>query len=165
MRIIGIDPGTATTGFSIIEILNRNIQLLEYGIISTKAGLPQSTRLDQIAKDLQTIIEKWSPSEACIEKLYFEKNIKTAMTVSEARGVIIQTLYSHGVNCHEMTPTQIKSTICGYGAADKQMVQEMVKRTLNLKEIPTPDDAADAIAAALCLAYQTKTPIPQKTSV
>lgn len=152
MKIIGIDPGIATTGFSIIENINGKISLLDYGCIRTQAGLKQAERLKQIAIDLNTLIDKWKPNKASIEKLFFAKNVKTAMIVAEARGVIMQKLTEKGVETNEYSPLEIKNAICGYGKADKKMVQQMVKIILALKETPKPDDAADAIAAAICLA-------------
>jgi crossover junction endodeoxyribonuclease RuvC len=156
MRIIGIDPGTAITGFSIIESDKGVIRLLDFGCIRTKAGLAQGTRLNQIAEDITTLVEKWKPHQASVEKLFFKKNVKTAMTVSEARGVIIQKFTEKGVELSEFTPLEIKSAVCGYGRADKKMVQEMVRLTFNMETVPKPDDAADAIAAAICLANSLK---------
>lgn len=150
MRIIGIDPGTATTGFSIMECLDGDLKILDYGCICTKKEFSQSSRLNQIAKDLNTLIKKWRPDSAAIEKLFFQNNIKTAMNVSEARGVIMQKLEEKGIDISEYTPLEIKNSICGYGKADKKMVQQMVKLYLNLPYIPTPDDAADAIAISIC---------------
>ncbi len=150
MRIIGIDPGTAITGFSILEKTEKGPKLLEYGCIKTKAGLDLSIRLNEIAQDLRSIIKKWKPTHASIEKVFFSKNVKTAISVAQARGVVIQILTEHGIMQREHTPLEIKSAVCGYGKADKKMVQEMVKLTLGMEEIPQPDDAADAIAAAIC---------------
>jgi crossover junction endodeoxyribonuclease RuvC len=152
MRIIGIDPGTAQTGFSIIESDKNKITLLSYGCIRTKAGLNQNVRLDQIAKNIDTIIKKWKPQHASVEKLYFKKNVKTAISVAQARGVILQKLTEKGIQTEEYTPLEIKSAVCGYGKADKKMVQQMTKLILNLPKAPKPDDAADAVAAAICLA-------------
>ena len=151
MIILGIDPGTATTGFSILQKNKGKITLLDYGCIRTAAGLQANIRLNQIAGDIDTIIKKWKPNVASIEKLFFQKNVKTAMAVSQARGVIIQKCTEKGLKISEYTPLEIKSAICGYGRADKKMVQHMVKITLGLKVTPKPDDAADAIAAAICL--------------
>ncbi|MFC1615608.1 crossover junction endodeoxyribonuclease RuvC [Patescibacteria group bacterium] len=153
MRIIGIDPGTAITGFGIIEKYNNKIKLLDYGCIRTPAGLDMSMRLNQIAEDLSTIIQKWSPKHASIEKLYFKKNIKTGISVAQSRGVILHILAKKGVPQTELSPLEIKSQICGNGNADKKMIQKMVKIILGLNTTPQPDDAADAIAAALCLAH------------
>lgn len=151
-RILGIDPGTATTGFSIIESHLGKITILDYGCIRTAAGLPKNIRLQQIAEDLVTLIKKWQPQAGSIEKLFFKKNVKTAISVAEARGVIIQKFTEHGLDFHEFTPLEIKLAVCGYGKADKKMVQQMLKIMLKMSQIPKPDDAADAIAAAICLA-------------
>ena len=152
MRIIGIDPGTATTGFSIIEKERGKIKLLDYGCIKTSKDLKHGDRLNQIADDLITLISKWQPQKASIEKLFFNKNVKTAISVAQARGVITETLNRKGISQQEFTPAQIKLSVCGYGKADKKMVQHMVKTILSLKSTPQPDDAADAIAAAICSA-------------
>lgn len=151
MRIIGIDPGTATTGFSIVESKNGEMRLLDFGTIRTQAGIAQGVRLNEIAKDISELIQKWNPQEASIEKLFFQKNAKTAMAVSEARGIIIQKLTEKGITTKEYTPPEIKSAVCGNGNADKKMIQQMVKMIFGLEKIPEPDDAADAIAAAVCL--------------
>ena len=153
MRIIGIDPGTAITGFSIIENDKSGIKLIDYGCITTHKDSPAAQRLQQIAQDITQLIEKHRPHRASVEKLYFQNNAKTAMSVSQARGVIIQKLEENGVPSAEYTPLEIKSAVCGYGKADKKMVQKMVKIIFNLTHTPKPDDAADAIAAALCLAH------------
>jgi crossover junction endodeoxyribonuclease RuvC len=152
MRILGIDPGTAITGFSILEVNKGTMKLLDYGCIRTHAGLSPHIRLNQIAEDIETIIKKWNPKSTSIEKLYFKKNVKTAISVAQARGVIIQKITENGLKFNEYTPLEIKMAVCGYGKADKKMVQQMVKMILNLNTIPQPDDAADAIAAAICLA-------------
>lgn len=152
MIIIGIDPGTATTGFSILENKGGEINLLDFGCIRTHKDLSPETRLNQIAQDINILVKKWNPKKAAIEKIFFKKNIKTAVSVAQARGVILQKLCEHGIQISEYTPLEIKSQICGYGKADKKMVQQMVKIVLGLNKIPKPDDAADAIAAAICLA-------------
>ena len=150
-RIIGIDPGTAITGFSILDKDYDKLRLIECGCIRTEAGLQIATRLNQIATDLATIIETYNPQVACVEQIFFQKNVKTAIDVAQARGVIIQKLTENSIPIYEFTPLQIKQNVCGYGKADKKMVQEMVKMTLNLAEVPKPDDAADAVAAAISL--------------
>lgn len=156
MRIIGIDPGTATTGFSILEHDKKKFRLLDYGCIKTSKNTAMPLRLHQIAEDLRTLIKKWQPNEASIEKIYFNKNVKTAISVAQARGVISQTLTENGVAQKEYTPAEIKMAVCGYGRADKKMVQRMIKMILGLKTEPKPDDAADAIAAAICNANSLK---------
>ncbi len=152
MRIIGIDPGTATTGYSILDHQNGKFHLLDYGCIKTQIGYPPNIRLQQIATDLATLIQKYHPQCAAIEKLFFQNNIKTAMSVSEARGVILNTCTNLNLQISEFTPLEIKSAVCGYGKADKKMIQQMVKIILALKNTPKTDDGADAIAVAICLA-------------
>ncbi len=156
MRIIGIDPGTATTGFAIIETNKSTLQILNYGCIKTSSKLQENIRLKQIAEDLEFLIKKWKPEKASVEKLFFKKNIKTAISVAQARGVIIQKLTENNIEFYEYSPSEIKSSICGFGNADKKMVQQMLKIMLKLKQEPKPDDAADAIATAICLANSIK---------
>jgi crossover junction endodeoxyribonuclease RuvC len=156
MRIIGIDPGTATTGFSILEIENRKLKLIDYGVIKTKPKQDEALRLQQIAEDLKTLIKNYNPSFASVEEIFFKNNAKTVISVAQARGVVLQNLYNQGIEIHGFTPLQVKSSICGYGKADKKMVQEMVKKIMKLDHIPKPDDAADAIALAICLANTLK---------
>ncbi|MFH1284405.1 MAG: crossover junction endodeoxyribonuclease RuvC [Candidatus Peregrinibacteria bacterium] len=153
MRIIGIDPGTATTGFAIIDIEKGRLTLCDYGCIRTQCGLPQNIRLTQIAEDVNILIKKWQPQKAAVEKLFFQKNVKTAMKVAEARGVILKELTEKGITASEYTPLEIKSSVCGNGKADKKSVQQMVKLIMGMFSEPKSDDAADAIAAAICLAH------------
>jgi len=152
MKILGIDPGTATTGFAIIETDGRSLKLLDYGAITTPKGLKNYTRLNQIADDIETLVKKWKPQKASIEKLFFNKNIKTAISVAEARGVISQHLAKNNIAISEFGPSEIKCAICGNGQADKKAVQKMVQLLMRLEKIPRPDDAADAIAVAICCA-------------
>lgn len=150
MIIIGIDPGTATTGFSILEVKNKKFSLLDFGYIHTHKSLKRAERLNNIAIDMEEILKKWKPDKAAVEKLFFNKNIKTAIAVAEARGVITQKCASKGIEIDEFGPSEIKSAVCGNGRADKKAVQKMVQILANLKEIPKPDDVADAIAVAIC---------------
>jgi crossover junction endodeoxyribonuclease RuvC len=151
MIILGIDPGTATTGYAVIKKLKNNIfEVLDFGTIETQKNLSDSARLLTLEQDLAEIIKTYKPKSAGVEKLYFENNAKTAMTVSQARGVVLLTLEKYHIPLHEFTPLQVKSIICGYGKAEKKQVQYMVQKTFNLKTIPKPDDAADALAIALC---------------
>jgi crossover junction endodeoxyribonuclease RuvC len=150
MRIIGIDPGTAITGFSIIEADKDKLTLLDAGYIHTHKGLKNPQRLNQISKDLREIVKKWKPQKASVEKLFFNKNITTGMSVSEARGVVTQIFAEHDIEICEFGPSEIKSHICGNGRADKKAVQKMVTILMGLKEVPKPDDVADAIAVAIC---------------
>ena len=158
MIILGIDPGTAITGFSILQREQRSITLLDYGCIRTASGVPHYERLNEIAADIETLIKKYRPTTCAIEKLFFSKNVKTAMNVAEVRGVLIHLAAKEGLTIHEYTPNEVKSNVTGDGKADKLQVQKMVKTILSLKEIPRPDDAADAIAIALCHAEHIKIP-------
>lgn len=151
MIILGIDPGTATTGYAFIEKNRRGeLRAMDYGVISTSAKDSASRRLAVLHGDLGKLIKKFKPDIAGVEKLYFEKNVTTAMGVSQARGVALLTLEEHGIELAEFTPLQVKSSVSGYGKADKKQVQYMVQKTFNLKSVPKPDDAADALAIALC---------------
>lgn len=152
MRILGIDPGTATVGFGVIEIINGKVCMLDYGCIKTEKTLNAATRLSQIKWDLSKLIEQWKPDCAVVEKLFFSKNVKTAMAVSQSRGVILQTLEEKNIDVAEYTPHEMKMNICGDGKATKQGIQKMVKLILKLSQIPKPDDAADALGLALCRA-------------
>ena len=155
MRILGIDPGTATTGYAFIEKRKDNsFDILDFGIIATKKTFTDAERLLVLQKDLQKLIKKFKPDAAGVEKLYFEKNAKTAMTVSQARGVVLVTLEENKIPLYEFTPLQMKSTICGYGGADKKQVQYMVQKSFGLQSLPKPDDAADALGIALCVALK-----------
>jgi len=156
MLILGIDPGTTIIGYSVIEIKKSGLNLIDYGCIYTTPNSPEEEKLVQIGEDINTLIKRWRIEKAAIEDLFFTNNAKTAIKVAQARGVLIKELASKGIEIHSYTPPQIKSAICGYGKADKKMVQKMVQMILNLKEIPKPDDAADAIACGICLANSIK---------
>lgn len=158
MIILGIDPGTATTGYGIIKTTKKadEFELLDFGVISTKKPFTDWERLKILADDLSEIIAKFKPDMVGIEKLFFTTNQKTVMTVSQARGVVLYICESNKIKISEFTPLQIKSFICGYGKAEKKQVQYMVQKTFKLKSAPKPDDAADALAAALCAAYGHK---------
>lgn len=153
MRILGIDPGTATVGFGIIEMTGRNYKVLDFGHISTEKTLSAPQRLNEIANDLQGLCEQWNPDICAVEELFFSKNVTTALKVAEARGVILQTLNRRGYPIHEYNPLQIKLAITGDGKAVKKQVQKMVAILLKLESVPKPDDAADALAVALCFAH------------
>lgn len=155
MRILGVDPGLALTGWGIIERKDEP-KLLDYGCIKTFANLTSSQRLLLIFDQFQKIIEHFHPDVICLEKLFFNTNAKTAILVGEARGVIKICTSLNNLKLKEFTPLQIKTTVVGYGRADKNQVQQMVKTLLGLKKIPKPDDAADGIAAALTYCYYNK---------
>ena len=150
MRILGIDPGTATIGFGIIESDRLKHKLLDYGCIKTQAGLPLPVRLQQIYHDLKSIIQEWSPQYVAIEEIFFSKNVKTAIQVAQARGAILQQIALGKHHITEYKPQQVKEAVCGYGRAEKKQVQKMVQLILEMDEIPHPDDAADALALAIC---------------
>lgn len=153
MRILGIDPGVATIGWAIIEIESThqdNVKIVDYGVITTEKHLSLSERLVEIEEDLQSIIKKYSPEYAGVESLLFCTNLKTAISVGEARGVVLLVLQKNALSFKEISPLQMKSVITGYGKADKEQVQKNVMRICGLNTKPTPDDAADAIALAIC---------------
>ncbi len=150
MRILGIDPGTGILGFGAIEIKNNNPVLIDAGVIRTPVKQEDSDRLKTIFDELNQLIKELKPEVMAVEKLFFSKNVTTAMSVAQARGIVLLLGKQHNLELHEYTPNQIKQAITGYGSAKKNQMQEMVKMHLKLKEIPKPDDAADALAAAIC---------------
>ena len=157
MIILGLDPGTATTGYGVIRVLGNRFQMLEYGIISTPAKNPMEKRLEMIYDNLQELLQKWQPDQAAVEELFFNQNITTAITVGQARGVLLLCCAQNNVPLAEYTPLQVKQALVGYGRADKKQIQQMVKMFLNLADIPKPDDAADALAIAICHAHNYQT--------
>ena len=154
--ILGIDPGTATTGWAILSQTERNLNPLGYGHISTEKFYSDDTRILELSQDLKKIINQYKPQEAAIESLFFFKNKKTVISVAQARGAILLTLRQNNVKVFGYTPLQIKQALTGYGRAEKKQMQEMVKNILKLKTIPQPDDTADAIAIALCHSHSRK---------
>ncbi len=152
MRIIGIDPGTGRLGFGVVDAKAGKLSLVDAGIITTPAHTPTPIRLEDIYTSLTQIIADTKPSMMAIEKLFFARNVTTAMSVAEARGVALLVGQQAGLMIEEYTPMQIKQSITGYGKADKKQMQEMVRLQLGLKTVPKPDDAADALAAAIMCA-------------
>lgn len=150
MKILGIDPGTATTGFGLIEKDGQKLTKLDYGVISTPKTSPMPERLQMLYEDLTEIVKSHKPDSVAVEKLFFTNNITTAMSVSQARGVVLLVAQQQKLSIAEYTPLQVKMSVTGYGQAQKKQVQEMVKRILKLTVIPKPDDAADALAIAIC---------------
>lgn len=150
MRILGIDPGIAIVGFGLIESNRGSVRMLQYGAVTTEAGLPLATRLVQIENDMTALIAQLKPDEIAVEELFFSKNITTGIAVAHGRGVILCTAERLGVPIFEYTPMQVKQAVAGYGLADKKQVMDMAKRLLKLKAVPKPDDAADALAIAIC---------------
>ena len=156
MRIIGIDPGTATTGFGVIDYDRGNYKFVDAGVITTLPDVPMPERLAQIHADLTQLVAETKPDAAAIELLFFGTNVTTAMTVGQARGIALLVLQTAGLSIAEYNPMQIKVSITGHGGAKKPQIQEMVKMLLKLNAIPKPDDAADALAIAITHAGMTR---------
>jgi crossover junction endodeoxyribonuclease RuvC len=148
---IGIDPGTATTGYGLVrETRDGGLEPVHFGVITTPKGIPDAERLDMLYQQLSTILREYKPTICGVEKLFFQKNVTNAITVGQARGVILLALAQAGLDVAEYTPNEVKQAVAGYGAADKRQVQEMVRILLSMPKIPKPDDAADALAIAIC---------------
>lgn len=150
MRILGIDPGTGIMGFGIIDYTRNSSKLVDAGVIRTPVKEEDSQRLSTIYDELHEIISEFKPEVMAVEKLFFAQNVTTAMSVAQARGVILLCGKQHNLTLFEYTPLQIKQALTGYGRAEKKQIQEMVRVILKLKEVPKPDDCADALAAAIC---------------
>jgi len=151
MLVIGIDPGTATTGYGLItEAEDGNLHVIDFGIIQTPADLPMPERLRELYRRLREILLLYHPQSGAVEKLFFQRNVRTALAVGQARGVALLALADMGMVVGEYTPLEVKQAVVGYGGADKNQVQQMVRVLLSLPEIPRPDDAADALAIAIC---------------
>ena len=150
MRILGIDPGYGITGFGVIDADRGNSTLISCGAITTPAGADFSARLSMIYEDMKSLLEKAKPDAVAIEELFFGQNVTTGIGVAQSRGVILLAIYQAGVPVYSYKPMQVKQAVVGYGNATKHQVQDMTKRLLHLQEMPKPDDAADAIAIALC---------------
>ncbi len=150
LRILGIDPGLATIGYALVDKETNHFEVLEYGVIKTSADKDDIERLEIIHRNIEALIKEFEPEQMAVEELFFNKNVKTAIAVGQARGVILLAGSQAGLKVAEYTPLQIKQAVVGYGRADKMQVQQMVKSLLNLSEIPRPDDAADALAISIC---------------
>lgn len=150
MLILGIDPGYAIVGFGLVESRGTRQKLVACGAINTPAGVRLSARLLQIANDLEELINQFKPDAMAIEELYFNNNVTTGIGVAQARGVIVMTAEKMGIPIYEYNPSQVKMSVVGYGKAEKRQVMDMTKRLLGLSAVPKPDDAADAVAVALC---------------
>ena len=165
MRILGIDPGIATIGFGLVEADRGQVHMVTYGAITTPAVLPLSKRLYQISCDMEDLIGQLKPDVISIEELFFNTNITTGIAVAHGRGVILCAAEKCGIPLHEYTPSQVKLAVTGYGKAEKRQVMDMTKRLLKLKAVPRPDDAADALALALCHARSFTSRLPQMGNV
>lgn len=156
MIILGIDPGIAIVGYGIMEYKNNKFRVIDYGAITTPSTMNTTKRLEKIYKGIDLLIKNYNIDEVGIEELFFNKNVKTAITVAQARGVILLACSHNDKLIYEYTPLQVKQGVVGYGRASKAQVQQMVTSMLNLKEIPKPDDVADALAIAICHAHANK---------
>jgi len=150
MRVLGIDPGTAITGYGVVGEVQGELQPLAFGVIKTPADQPLPRRLQLIYRAISDLAEEWKPTAAAVEELFFSRNVRTAMSVGHARGVTLLALANAGLDVAEYTPLAIKQAVTGYGNADKAQMQEMVRLLLRLDRVPRPDDAADALAVAIC---------------
>lgn len=153
MRILGIDPGIAIVGFGFIDKIGHKIEPVQYGSIETEAHTPPEKRLLTVYESAGALMDKYKPDEVSVEKLFFNRNVTTAFSVGQARGVIILAAAQRGLPIAEYTPLQVKQAVVGYGQAEKRQVQEMVKMFLKLSAVPKPDDVADALAVAICHAH------------
>lgn len=153
MKILGIDPGIAIVGFGIIEYDGVNFKVIDYGAVTSPAHTPVPARLKMVYDDMCYIIEKYKPDQVAIEELFFNNNAKTAITVGQARGVLVLAAENNKIPVYEYTPLQVKQAVVGFGRAEKKQVQQMVKSILKLHEVPKPDDTADALAIAVCHAH------------
>jgi len=154
-RVLGLDPGTAITGYGIVCAEGQSLTPVIHGVITTPAGLALPLRLQQLYGELCELIHTYQPSAAAVEELYFARNARTALAVGQARGVILLALAEAGLDIFSYTPLQVKKAITGYGRADKEQMQQMVRLLLSLEAIPQPDDAADALAVAICHAHSS----------
>ncbi len=151
MLVIGVDPGTAITGYGIVsQAPDGELEAVEYGVIRTEAGTPLPVRLRALHAELVQLIEHHQPAAGAVEQLFFQRNVKTAMSVGQARGAALLALAQADLPIAEYTPLEVKQAVTGYGGADKRQIQEMVRALLRLSELPRPDDAADALAVAIC---------------
>ncbi len=155
MRILGIDPGVAIVGFGVLDYVATKLTPVQYGCITTEANSDPALRLQQIYHTTLQLIDRYEPQAMAIEKLFFNRNVTTALAVGQARGVLLLAAKERGLAIAEYTPLQVKQAIVGYGQAEKKQVQEMVRMFLRLKDIPKPDDAADALAIAICHAHSS----------
>ena len=150
MRVLGIDPGTAIVGYGVIEHDGYDFRCIDHGVIRTPAKTPLADRLLEIHEQLTRLVRALGPDHVAVEELFFTNNAKTALSVGHARGVILLTIRERGLPLYEYTPNQVKQALVGYGSADKAQVQEFLRLLLGLGDIPKPDDAADALAVAIC---------------
>jgi crossover junction endodeoxyribonuclease RuvC len=157
--VLGIDPGTAITGYGIVRFDGETLEPVTYGVITTPAASPLPLRLQHLYRELQTVIHTYRPTESSVEELFFARNVRTALSVGHARGVILLALADAGLPTYGYTPLQVKKAITGYGRATKEQIQQMVRLLLSLETVPQPDDAADALAVAICHAHSSSSAV------
>ena len=155
MRILGIDPGYATVGFGVVDYVNSKFTCVDYGAIQTPAKTPFEDRLEQLFDDMSKLVDYYKPETVAFEELFFNTNTTTAIKVAQGRGVLLLAARKKGLECFEYTPLQVKQAVVGYGGAEKRQVMDMTRRILKMEKVARPDDAADAIAIALCHARST----------
>ena len=165
MIILGVDPGTAALGYGIVERTGGRLRAIDYGCLETSPDLPLPERLLAIHGLLSDLIELHEPAIVAVERLFFSRNAQTAIAVGQARGVVLLAAAQHGRTVREATPSEVKSAVAGYGAADKGQVQRMVQLVCGMSELPTPDDAADALAVAICIANRVGPAAQEKAGV
>ena len=157
MRILGIDPGTAIVGYGLIDVQGNKLTAVDYGCITTPAHTPMEKRLEMLYKGMSQLLDEAKPDAVAVEELFFNRNITTAITVGQARGVILLSIAQRNLEFAEYTPLEVKQAVVGYGRAEKQQIQYMVTSLLKLKSVPKPDDAADALAIAICHSHYRNT--------
>lgn len=162
MIILGVDPGTATTGYGLIRVVGNHFQAVAYGTITTPPKIAMEKRLLMLYEQLGQLLDTYHPEQVAVEKLFFNQNITTGITVAQARGVILLTCAQRDIAVYEYTPLEVKQALVGYGRADKKQIQQMVKTFLGLAEIPKPDDAADGLAIAICHSHYYQKEMRQK---
>ena len=155
--VMGIDPGTATTGYGLVQEDEGHLECAGFGVVTTPAGEPPEVRLESIYRELTAVLQQHQPTSAAVEKLFFHRNVTSAMAVGQGRGVVLLAVAHCGLPAAEYSPLQVKQAVTGYGKASKLQVQHMVRTLLNLETIPRPDDAADALAVAICHAHAART--------
>ncbi len=155
--VMGIDPGTATTGYGLVQEYEGHLECVGFGVVTTPAGEPMVVRLESIYRDLIAVLRQYHPTTAAVEQLFFHRNVTSAMAVGQGRGVALLAVAHCGLDAAEYSPQQVKQAVTGYGKAPKLQVQHMVRTLLNLETLPRPDDAADALAVAICHVHSART--------
>lgn len=159
LLVLGIDPGTAITGYGVVRSDGQTLDPVSYGVITTPAGVPLALRLQRLYRELRTLMSTYQPTQAAVEDLFFSRNARSALSVAHARGVILLAAADAGLSVYSYTPLEVKKAVTGYGLASKEQIQQMVRLLLSLETSPRPDDAADALAVAICHAHSFSTAV------